>query len=160
MRIELLPASPDQQPILANLLELYAHDFSEFYDVHIGDDGKFGYASLPLYWSEPERHPFLVQLDGKWAGFALVKRTENTWDMAEFFILRRYRRLGIGTQVAHLVFRRFPGCWKVRVMEANASGQRFWAEAVSTFAGQPIASVPFESGGLHWSLFSFESFFA
>jgi hypothetical protein len=27
--IEVIPARPEQEPILANLLELYAHDFSE-----------------------------------------------------------------------------------------------------------------------------------
>ena len=47
---------------MANLLELYAHDFSEFHNVEIGEDGKFGYQALPLYWSEPDRHPFLIML--------------------------------------------------------------------------------------------------
>jgi len=36
VNIEVIPASKDQELILANLLELYAHDFSEF---HIGDKG-------------------------------------------------------------------------------------------------------------------------
>jgi hypothetical protein len=38
--IEVIPAAPEQAPILANLLELYAHDFSEFHDVVIGADGR------------------------------------------------------------------------------------------------------------------------
>ena len=28
--LDLIPAGPDQQPVLANMLELYEHDFSEF----------------------------------------------------------------------------------------------------------------------------------
>lgn len=67
--IEVLTAAAEQAPILANLLELYAHDFSEFHDLKIGADGRFGYSSLPLYWSEPARHPFLVRMDGKWDWF-------------------------------------------------------------------------------------------
>jgi hypothetical protein len=31
-----IQAAPEQEPILANLLELYAHDFSEFHNVAIG----------------------------------------------------------------------------------------------------------------------------
>src|SRR5271155_1151437 len=47
--LEVIRAAPDQAPILANLLELYAHDFSEFHDIDLGEDGRFGYRSLPLY---------------------------------------------------------------------------------------------------------------
>ena len=73
-RVEVVAATPEQEPILANLLELYVHDFSEFLDLDIGEDGRFGYPSLPLYWSEPGRHPFLIRMDGKLAGLALVKK--------------------------------------------------------------------------------------
>jgi hypothetical protein len=31
-QIELVPAERNHEPILANLLELYIHDFSEFHD--------------------------------------------------------------------------------------------------------------------------------
>ena len=91
VHIELIPALPEQELVLANLLELaYAHDFSEFHDLVLGTDGRFGYKYLPLYWSEPDRYPFLVRMDGNLAGLALVKRgseisdDESVWDMAEF----------------------------------------------------------------------------
>ena len=69
----MIPAAPEQEPILAQLLELYAHDFSEFHHIDIGEDGKFGYQPLPLYWTDPGRHPFLIRVDGKLAGLVLVK---------------------------------------------------------------------------------------
>ena len=34
---------PDQAPVLANLLELYAHDLSEYFDVPLQPSGRFGY---------------------------------------------------------------------------------------------------------------------
>jgi predicted acetyltransferase len=162
-RVEVIPATPEQAPILANLIELYAHDFSEFHDLDIGEDGRFGYTSLPLYWSEPGRHPFLIRMDGKLAGLALVKRgsrvsgNDAVWDMAEFFVLRGYRRRGVGVRAAHGVLRRFPGLWEVRVMQANVPAQSFWAEAVSTYAGEAIRPVLIEHNGARWTLFSFES---
>jgi hypothetical protein len=73
-RIELDLALREQSQTLANLLELYAHDFSEFRSLDIGVDGKFGYKFLPLYWSEPNRHAFFIKVDGRLAGLALVKR--------------------------------------------------------------------------------------
>ena len=161
--IEVSPASSDQESILANLLELYAHDFSEFHDLELGADGRFGYKHLPLYWCEPNRHPFLVRMDGKLAGLVLVKRAseisgnETVWDMAEFFVVRGYRRRGIGTKTAHEVWRRFPGLWEVRVMESNDSAHQFWARAISAFAGETIHSVCVEKRGEPWRVFSFES---
>ena len=55
---QVIPAAAEESPILSNLLQLYAHDFSEFHNLDMGEDGRFGYRSLPLYWSELERHPF------------------------------------------------------------------------------------------------------
>jgi predicted acetyltransferase len=163
LKVEIIPATADQEPVLANLLELYAHDFSEFLDLELGLDGRFAYKDLPLYWREPDRHPFLVSMDGKLAGLVLVKRAPARavdpaiWDMAEFFILRRYRRHGIGTVIAHQVWRRFPGPWKVRVLESNHAAAQFWERAISAFAGQSILSVPVETGGKTWRVFSFEA---
>ena len=43
MQVELIKATIEQKPLLANLLELYAYDFTEFCDFDIGDDGFYGY---------------------------------------------------------------------------------------------------------------------
>jgi predicted acetyltransferase len=161
--IELVPARAEQEPIVANLLELYAHDFSEFRDLDLGSDGRFGYPDLPLYWSDPNRHPFLVRVQGKWAGLVLLKRGSEisgdgtVWDMAEFFVIRGCRRRGIGTEVAHEIWRRFPGRWEVRVMQSNHAAYFFWEHAITVFAGEAIHSVRVENGGKRWHLFSFES---
>lgn len=157
MSVEVIAAAPEQEPILANLLELYAHDFSEFLDLDLGPDGRFGYKQLPLYWIEANRYPFLVRVDGKLTGFVLVKRDGAVWDMAEFFVVRAYRRRGVGTGIAHQVWRRFPGPWQVRVLEANRAGRQFWERSISAFTGEPVDSVPAERNGKLWRIFAFES---
>ncbi len=161
--IEVLPATLEQKPIVANLLELYAHDFSEFHPVELGADGRFGYRDLSLYWLEPDRHPFLVNVGGKLAGFVLVRKgsklsgNETVWDMVEFFVVRGYRRRGVGTAIAREVWRRFPGPWEVRVMEANHSAHHFWEQAVTKFTGEAVYPAHIEKNGERWRLFSFES---
>jgi predicted acetyltransferase len=162
-RLELIPAASDQEQVLANLLELYSHDFSEFYDVELGADGRFGYRDLPLYWSEPGRHPFLATLNDKLAGFALVKQgstisdNRTDWDMAEFFVMRAYRRHGIGTALAHQVWRRFPGAWQVRVMRSNRHACSFWRAAIRQFIGRSVRPVRVEKNGEPWNVFTFVS---
>lgn len=163
MKIEVVPATAEQAPILANLLQFYAHDFSEFHDVEIGADGRFVYNPLPLYWSERGRHPFLVWVDGELAGFVLVKKGSevsgngNVWDMAEFFVLRAYRRRGVGTRIAHEVWKRLPGEWDVRVMQSNVAALNFWTRAIAEFTGEDIDAAHFEKDGERWTVFSFET---
>lgn len=94
-------------------------------------------------------------MDGKLAGLALVQKGEGCWDMAEFFILRGCRRHGIGTRVAHEVWKRFPGLWEVRVMQKNTSAHHFWAGAIEGFVGEAVRPVDFEKGGVSWTFFSF-----
>jgi predicted acetyltransferase len=162
-RIVVLPATREEEPTVANLLELYAHDFSTFHDVELGQDGRFGYPNLSLYWSEADRHPFLVRVDDQLAGLILVRRGSRissdaaVWDMAEFFIVRGYRRRGIGSRAAQAMWRMFPGRWEIRVMESNEAGRRFWAQAVTAFAGAAGRNLRFEKDGRNWDVFEFVS---
>src|SRR5262249_37249926 len=139
------------------------YDFSEFMDLKLGTDGRFGYKHLPLYWQEPNRYPFLIRVNGDLAGFVLVQRGSQisgdagVWDMAEFFIVRGHRRLRAGTRAAREVWKKFPGKWEVRVINRNQKAKAFWARAVEEFLGEPIAPTPFEKNGEGWQLFSFES---
>jgi predicted acetyltransferase len=130
------PASASERDVVARLLELYAHDFSERNGADVGDDGTYGYRYLDAYWTEPDRHPFLVRVDGRLAGLALV-RTGPPIDMAEFFVLHKYRRGGVGTDAARAVFARFPGEWQVRQQWENAGAIDFWRTAIP---------VPFDEG--------------
>jgi predicted acetyltransferase len=163
LHVELTRAAPEQQPLLANLLQLYCHDFSESIDIEIGPDGKYPYDSLPLYWTEPHRHPFLIMVNGTPAGFALVKRAGTStdfntiWDMEEFFVVRRYRRRGIGTKIAKEVFKRHLGRWEIRVLASNQSGLHFWDRAITEFVGQAVPSARVKKAGHDWQMFSFAS---
>jgi predicted acetyltransferase len=129
INVEVVEATIADKGVLSRLLELYQHDFSEFEPADVGDDGLYGYRYLDAYWTEPARHPFLFRADGKWAGFALVVAGEPH-DMSEFFVMRKYRRSGVGKQAARQVFARFPGKWTVRQMRRNGPSTIFWRDAI------------------------------
>jgi predicted acetyltransferase len=162
-RVEIIPASEEQRQILANLLQLYAYDFSEFCDIEFEADGRFVYKDLPLYWREPHRHAFLVRTDNKLAGFALVKLGSeisgdpNVWDLVEFFVIRGLRRRGIGTKTAHEVWKKFPGRWEVRVLESNQTARQFWEWTIKRFVGKAVRPSRFEKEGDRWFAYAFES---
>jgi predicted acetyltransferase len=127
--VEVIEAELADKPVLRQLLELYQHDFSEFVDADVDDNGLYGYRYLDNYWTEPDRHPFLFRVDGSWAGFALV-RAGDPHDLAEFFVMRKYRRHGVGTVLARELFSRFPGAWQVRQMASNPAATSFWIRAI------------------------------
>jgi predicted acetyltransferase len=129
VNVEVIRAELRDKPLLRQLLQLYQYDFSEFDNADVGDDGFYRYGYFDSYWTEPERHPLLFRVDGKWAGFALV-RAGTPHDMAEFFVMRKYRRGGIGTAIAREVFARFPGEWQVRQMTSNPAATAFWVQAI------------------------------
>ena len=163
MHVEIVAATIDQQPILANLLELYIHDFSEFIETEIDAIGRFGYPRLPLYWQESGRFPFLILADGRLAGFVFVQKgsqisaNQDVWDMTEFFVLRGCRRHGVGIGAAHEVWKKFPGRWEVRIMEKNQAAISFWSRAIADFTGIEVTPSVKEIEGQIRYIFSFET---
>jgi predicted acetyltransferase len=104
--------------LLRDLLELYVEELSEVFPVERGPDGRFGYQKLQLYWNEPNvRHAFLIMADSHVAGFVLATRgspasdTATDLDVAEFFVLRTYRRSGVGRRAAIALWDHTPGQW-------------------------------------------------
>jgi predicted acetyltransferase len=80
-----------------------------------------------------------VRVDAQTAGFALVHRRSritgdtDTWDVAEFFVMRPYRRKGAGSQAAHQMFDRFRGRWEVRQLHANTAATQFWRAVIARY---------------------------
>jgi predicted acetyltransferase len=140
MDIEIQSAQARDKSILRNLMELYVYDFSEFTDWDVDEHGLFGYKYLDHYWTDSSRHPFFITISRKLAGFVLVRiidpsNHERNYSIAEFFVLRKYRRQGVGQAVAHRIFDMFPGQWSVSQIEANYPAQIFWRKVISEYTG-------------------------
>jgi predicted acetyltransferase len=137
MIVEVSKAPISDKPLLQRMMELYLYDFSEFDHGDLDENGCYGYRWLDYYWSENERHPFIVRVDGKLAGFVLVNRYTylpgSEWSIAEFFIMRKYRGKGIGKNVAFNIFDRFHGRWEVHELESNKPSHEFWRKVISDY---------------------------
>ena len=162
--VSLAPATRAEAPLLANLLELYLHDLSESFPIEVGPDGRFGYEFLPLYWTETKRRfPFLIRRGPRVAGFALVTRGSPAsehplvLDVAEFFVLRQYRRSRVGREAAHALWSRLPGHWVVRVSEGNARGLSFWPGVIRGYTGGAFAESRRPGSPHAWRDFAFAS---
>jgi predicted acetyltransferase len=139
MQTRVLPAERSEVETLRNLFQLYAHDFSEVLPLDVDEAGRFSEPQLAAYWVDAWRVPYVLRVDDRLGGFALVHRTTGVtqegevWDMAEFFVLRRYRRAGVGTAAAHQIFAMHPGEWEVRQLAANVAAAAFWRRAIARY---------------------------
>jgi predicted acetyltransferase len=155
MNISLMPARIDERPVLENLLQLYIYDFSEFVGWDVGDDGRFKGRSIESYWQDSWRHPYLIRADGKLAGFALVHQRSRitgdptTWDMAEFFVVRKYRRQGIGALIATRLFEAHRGNWEVRQRDDNGIASAFWRSVITDFTDGKFEEVILDDDTWH-----------
>ncbi|GAA1483784.1 GNAT family N-acetyltransferase [Brachybacterium fresconis] len=120
--------------LLGRLLQLYLYDFSEHAGYDVDERGEYHYAWLDAYRDEADRHAYLFRVGAHPAGFALVRRGEPT-TMAEFFVLRKYRRGGVGTTAARQLLAMLPGTWSISQLASNRAATEFWRRAIP---------VPFE----------------
>lgn len=111
------------------MLELYQYELSDIWDQDLDAAGAYGY-ELDRYWHVPGNYPYVALLDGRYAGFALVddqvKLPGGQYWMDQFFVLKKYRRRGLGRELAANVIGRHPGQWQIGQMADNQAAQRFW----------------------------------
>ena len=116
-------------------------DFEAYYGL-LSDSEVMRYiGKFRKYWDDPNAFPFLIRYDGELAGFAIVNKSGSEpgidYLMAQFFIMRKFKRQGIGRQVAYQCFDRFSGVWEVMVFPGCESTYRFWRAVIKHYSTQP-----------------------
>jgi predicted acetyltransferase len=134
--------------VVENLMQLYVYDWSELSGIEVDERGRFAPYPLDAYWRDEGRHPFLLRADDTLVGFALVQAesrlsgARGTFDMTEFFVLRRHRRRRVGLDAAALLFDRFCGPWEVRQRAENATATLFWRRAIAAYTCGRFEEAP------------------
>ena len=139
MDITLQLMSVDEKHLLIRLMELYNYEFSVYSNDDINEYGYYGYDHIDDYWNEEGRFPYLIRVDGKIAGFALIcphcnyQKGKSARCIGEFFVMLKYRRKGIGLKVATQLFDKHPGLWEICYWRNNVLASRFWKKVVEKY---------------------------
>jgi predicted acetyltransferase len=140
--VELVPVPEDHKLVLSHLLELYQYDFSDFEGTDVNSLGLYGYSYLDYYWTEGDRYAYFIKVNGVLAGFAMIcgfcciSKEPGTLFLSEFFVLKKYRKQGIGQQAALELLKRHPGKWEFTLHPENHVSHHFWHSVLKTACGE------------------------
>jgi predicted acetyltransferase len=140
---------------LRDTYPLYLCDLSEFDTVtyRLNPEGRWEPDHLPYWLEHPFCLPFVALADEVPVGFAFVGRRPFPFmsplcefRLCEFFVLRRYRRAGMGRSIALAVLSRMPGAWELVVLPRNTSAATFWRAVVPLVAAAGFTETCDEAG--------------
>lgn len=160
--LEILPATVDQKPILAHLIEFYIYDSTAYSGRDVNADGRFGYRYLDHYWEEAERFAYLFRFQNKWAGFGLITghvylpENSHGHSIAEFFVMRKYRRTGIGRIAFRRLIALHPGRWEIRVERENQAGIAFWPVVIAELTTNNYQRIELDPTSWDGPIYSFD----
>lgn len=148
--VNLVPVTKQpEQEILLNLWQLYMHDLSEFRDSALPTDGRYRDDRVRTYFAYEDHWPFLFKIEDEVAGFVMIRKSSpDTFLMGEFFVLRKFRRSGLGTTVVERILLDFPGNWEIPFQNENVKGAKFWRQTIARLGYssveelRPVANKP------------------
>jgi len=151
-------ATRDDFDTLTRLNQLYRYDLSEFSRRDIGADATFDDAGLAQYVDGPQYCGHFFYVEDALAGFGLVNlnshsiRGEVVRNLDDFFVLRKWRRQGVGSEAARLLLSAYPGRWQVNKRTYNPPAMAFWARVVENAAcGEAREHIA--KGDIHMHIF-------
>lgn len=139
MNVEIRLAKVHERETLSNLLEKYNYEFSQYVQQDVDKNGLYGYPYLDDYWSESGRWAYFILADGNLAGFVLVNNhseleTHQTdFSVAEFFVMHKYRRKGVGKRAFYQVMERHQGSWQLKCHPGNVGASYFWSRMIDNY---------------------------
>ena len=146
-KITLEEVGAEAVPALRRLMQLYLYDLGTIDGWNISAEGLYGDAEkIERFWTERGRRSFLIRADTALAGFALIRDEAayagpGTHEVSEFFVLRKFRRQGVGEQAARMLFDLAPGPWELSELASNVPAQEFWRAVIGRYTGGKFTDV-------------------
>lgn len=137
---KLYEVSLEEKSIIINLMQLYTYELSfcedETTNFTMLNTGLFVISKYTeLYFEEENRHPYILKYNGNLVGFALVRLNEDgRYEIGEFFVLNKYRKIGMGTFMANEIFEKYKGKWEIRTLLKNKRAQEFWRKVINNIS--------------------------
>jgi predicted acetyltransferase len=166
MTLEIVETTIDHRVIVSNLYQFYLYDFSEMVGFAVEDNGRYEESDLAGCWVEPYIHTFLLKVDGEWAGLSIIFEPHFSrylgeylahYEMAEFFVMRKYRKRGVGRAFAKAMFDRYRGRWRVAELAANVYALKFWRQVIGEYTNGQFEDTTWQGKSYHGTVQFFDN---
>lgn len=132
-----------------------------WFELDSNEDGSYSYPTDELWAGGFD--VYLAYMGRIPVGFGVIGSAEHHTgdargkDVHEFFVMRRYRRAGVGRALAVHLWDAYPGPWVVRVYQRNLPAIPFWRGAIAEYTRGSFCEEVREVRERPWSFFTFES---
>jgi predicted acetyltransferase len=106
----------------------------------LGEVGHREPDQIARWFGDRNAYPMVILKAAERVGFAMVARGAGSpgppvveYRMAEFFIARASRRLGVGRTAVDLILNRFAGRWEITEYLRNPGAVSFWRRVVAGY---------------------------
>ena len=107
----------------------------------LGEVGHREPDQIARWFGDPNAVPLIIVKGNERVGFAMVARGATVagvmppidYRMAEFFIARAHRGLGVGRGAVQLILDRFAGRWEIIEYQRNPGAVTFWRRVVALY---------------------------
>jgi predicted acetyltransferase len=132
MPLEICAHSDQDKQVIWNLFQFYCYDTSNYdgYDVESNGLYSMSESYFSQYWTVPTWRAHVLRYDGAIAGFALIEDSDavsGAMEIADLFIMSRFRRRGIAKEVVLHFMRQRIVPWTVVVYDDAIDAKAFWS---------------------------------
>ena len=155
MKVEIKRVSEEKKETLANLLEKYNYEFSQYDKRQFDDNGLFGYKYLNNYFTDSDRFAYFIYADNLLAGFALINKYHECerpidWSIAEFFVSYNFRRQSVATEAVRQIFGIHKGYYHIKYHKKNEASAVLWNSVAKKYSNNSyeicVGDEPFDDG--------------
>jgi predicted acetyltransferase len=146
MPLEICVHSDQDKLVIWNLFQFYCYDTSTYDENDVESNGLYSLSEsyFSQYWTESGWSAHLLSVDGSIAGFALIEPSDavsGAMEIADLFIMARFRRRGIAKEVVlHFMAERVVP-WTVVVYDDATDAKDFWSTMFRIPAIAPTATA-------------------
>lgn len=133
--VQLERVTESTRQTLWNLLQYMLFETSPSGKNVANEDGSFDYKYFDNYFTDSDRDAYLIKSKtGELMGFVMInqylQKVKTGHSIAEFLVLPRFRRNGVGSEVAKRCFAMYPGSWEVGPADRSEPAYRFWKNVI------------------------------
>lgn len=139
MQVGIKKAEREDKTVLVHLWDLYSYDFSVYNSEDVTGSGEYEFYYRDEYFDNPDKECYFILVEGKYAGFVSVSNIcyaltkPNDKSIVDFFVMRKYRKGGVGRKAAYLLFDMYPTRWEVAQYDNNEISKQFWERIITDY---------------------------